>query len=111
VRYDVTWPETSLPVHAPHVAFRILLVAPEGGPRSEITLTMPPPQTIPREVRDRSLFVVPVAASPSPTLALARTYQLLTARAFDRLYDEIWSLLFSGDPRVPLRDPDGEALR
>jgi hypothetical protein len=27
----------------------------------------------------------------------------LTARAFDRLYDEVYTLFFEGNPRVPLR--------
>jgi hypothetical protein len=31
-----------------------------------------------------------------------RIYESMTARAFDRLYDELWSLFFAGNPRVPL---------
>ncbi|HEY8075128.1 MAG TPA: hypothetical protein VIF62_13485, partial [Labilithrix sp.] len=109
VRYDVTWPKTSFAVHAPEIAFHIRFLGPDGTGAPEITLTMPPPQTMPTDTRERSLFLVPLASSTDESVA--RGYQLLTARAFDRLYDEIWSLFFSGDPRVPLRDPTSEAGR
>jgi hypothetical protein len=37
-----------------------------------------------------------------------RFYDAMSARAFDRLYDEIYGLFFEGDPRVPLREPPPE---
>lgn len=37
-------------------------------------------------------------------------YKSLTARTYDRLYDELHAMFFKGDPRVPLRD-DEEALK
>jgi len=59
-------------------------------------LTMTPPATPPTAVRERSLFVVPQGE--------ASVYPLLTARAFDRLYDELYGLVYAGNPRVPLRE-------
>ena len=52
----------------------------------------------PTAVRERSLLVVPQGE--------ASVYPLLTARAFDRLYDELYGLVYAGDPRVPLRDSE-----
>ncbi len=109
VRYEVTWPKTRLAIHAPQIVFHVRFLGPDGTGAPELTLTMPPPETMPIDTRERSLFVVPLASSSEASVA--RGYQLLTARAFDRLYDEIWSLLFSGDPRVPLREPQGEVGR
>ena len=59
-----------------------------------------------------------VSASAAPldearTLADAGTLDanvvpLVTARAFDRLYDELYGLFFAGDPRVPVRAGDDD---
>jgi len=38
--------------------------------------------------------------------AAATLHKLLTARAFDCLYDELYGLVYAGDPRVPLHDAD-----
>jgi len=98
VKIDVTWPASptfrrvGLAVHAPTIAFEVALHGEAINDVASFRLTMPPPETPPVAVRPRSLFV------PEPN-----AYSLLTARAFDRLYDELYGLFFRGDPRVPLR--------
>jgi hypothetical protein len=100
VRYEVTWPKP----HAPQIAFHVVF---SGFSRDHVEadtavdLTMPPPAVMPKELRDRSIFLVPKSEP-----GLARDAQLLTARAFDRLYDEIYALFFEGNPRVPLRETE-----
>lgn len=61
------------------------------------SLSMAPPDSPPNAVRERSLFVVPSQGESAIP-------PLLTARAYDRLYDELYGLFFMGDPRVPLRE-------
>lgn len=61
-------------------------------------LTVPPPHDPPVGLRPKSLFVVEL----DPNGHDQRVYSAMVARAYDRLYDEIWSLFFTGDPRVPL---------
>jgi len=124
VKIDVTWPsaptwsceshDTSsrcslrkrpgLAVHAPTFAFEVALHGEAINDAASFRLTMPPPDAPPSSVRPRSLFVVPSETSGA-TLD-ANVYPLLTARAFDRLYDELYGLFFRGDPRVPLRLDD-----
>lgn len=53
-------------------------------------------------LRPRSVFTV---AEGGPR----RAVDLMTARAFDRLYDELFGLFFPGDPRVPLADESAKA--
>ena len=59
-------------------------------------LRMPAPAAKLERVRPRSLFEV------TPALGERRAIDLLTARAFDRLYDEVYGLFFPGDPKVPI---------
>ena len=114
VKIDVTWPaaptwpceshDTSsrcslrsragLAIHAPTIAFAVALHGEAINDVASFRLTMPPPEAPPVAVRPRSLFVVGRESD---------VYPLLTARAFDRLYDELYGLFFRGDPRVPLR--------
>lgn len=61
------------------------------------SLTMPAPEVAPTDVRERSVFRLDDGAAPS-----ARVYGAWTARAFDRLYDEIYGLFFAGAVKVPL---------
>ncbi len=78
VRFDVTlevWPRR-----------------PEG-----FSLTLPAPEGAPTRTRERSVFRVDDAAK-----APARALAAFTARAFDRLYDELYGLFFRGDVKVPL---------
>lgn len=110
VRVDVRWPATptwrraGLSVHAPTFAFEITLRGEAINDVASFRLTMPPPESPPVAVRPRSLFVVPRDSDGSaldPSVVA-----LLSARAFDRLYDELHGLFFRGDPRVPLRLDD-----
>ena len=110
---SATWRAPALVVHAPTIAFEVALHGVTGSATdvASFLLTLPPPEAPPTSVRPRSLFVV---AGASGTGGLgdggstldASVYPLLTARAFDRLYDELYGLFFRGDPRVPLRDDD-----
>lgn len=59
-------------------------------------LRMPAPSKKLDRVRARSLFEV--QAAPEDRHAV----DLVTARAFDRLYDELYGLFFPGDPKVPI---------
>lgn len=63
---------------------------------SQFRLSMPAPKGK-AALRPRSLFSAP-PANDSPDAQIAR----LTARAFDRLYDETYGLFFPGDPVVPI---------
>lgn len=113
IRIETTWPksptwkigETS--VLAPALAFEVSL---RRAPSSEVVsfrLVVPPPDAPPASVRPRSLFVVERDRGDEA----ASTYRFLEARAFDRLYDELYGLFFGGDPRVPLRtEEEGTGL-
>lgn len=69
-----------------------------GAKPTTFRLTLPPPDAPLTAPRVRSLYTIDASAGrPS------REAQLLSARAFDRLYDEVFGLFFGGDPRVPLR--------
>jgi len=61
------------------------------------TLTLPAPDKPIESVRNRSLFAISEFTVPDERRRLA-----LFARAFDRLYDEVFGLFFLGDPVVPL---------
>jgi hypothetical protein len=71
-------------------------------PRADVAglafqLRMPKPDKPLTTVRDKSLYRLSADGDPKlvPSSALA-------ARAFDRLYDELYGLLFVGNPKVPL---------
>ena len=64
---------------------------------ARFTLTLPPPTASLDSVRDRSLFSLPMDLNPE-----TRHRLVLDARAYDRLYDELFGLFFTGDPIVPL---------
>jgi hypothetical protein len=108
VRIDTTWPTAptwkrhDLALYAPKLVFDVTLRGEAINDIASFHLVMPPPDAPPTAVRPRSLFVVATATDAS-------VYPLLSARAFDRLYDEIYGLFFRGDPRVPLRDDEDEA--
>lgn len=68
-----------------------------GAPLAQaFHLAMPAPERPLVSVRPRSLFHL--ADTNGPT----RDVDLVTARAFDRLYDEVFSFFFPGNPVVPL---------
>jgi hypothetical protein len=81
------------------VTYTFDVTMPAGPAGAGFRLTMPPP-TAPLQLRIRSLYTLD-GTEP-------RSEQLLTARAFDRLYDEVYGLFFGGDPRVPLEEGGGE---
>ncbi len=60
-------------------------------------LTLPPPDEARETTRERSLFRIDETAP-----LVTRVYGAFTARAFDRLYDELYGLFFSGEVKVPL---------
>ncbi len=108
VKIDMTWPlkptwtsdgHGSEAVHAPKITFDVALHGAAITDVATFRLTLPPPDAPPTSVRPRSLFVLPRDAT---------VYALLEARAFDRLYDELYGLFFRGDPRVPLREEEEE---
>lgn len=113
VRIDVawpaapTWPRSGLGVRAPRIVFDVTLrgeASPGGAAAAAFHLTMPAPDAPLAAVRTRSLFVVRAGAADETA------YALVGARAFDRLYDEIYGLFFRGDPRVPLREEEPPAV-
>lgn len=78
IRFDVTlevWPRR-----------------PEG-----FSLTLPPPEVATERTRERSVFRIDDAAP-----AERRVLAAFTARAFDRLYDELYGLFLRGEVKVPL---------
>jgi hypothetical protein len=110
VKIGMTWPQVptwsgaGLAIHAPTFAFEVTLRGEAIDDVASFRLTMPPPESPPTAVRARSLFVVP--GETGGAALDPRVVPLLSARAFDRLYDELYSLFFRGDPRVPLRLDD-----
>ena len=117
LKIDVSWPSTptwkrpGLVVYAPKIVFDLALRGEAIDDVASFHLTMPPPVVAPAQVRARSLFIV--GSAEVGTLADAGTLDanvvpLVTARAFDRLYDELYGLFFAGDPRVPLRAGDDD---
>lgn len=95
-------PGGRLAVYPLRFSFEVALRSGEGV-ASKFLLSMPPAAEPSQSVRPRSLFVLGGAAAPAGTFD-ERAYGAQTARAFDRLYDEIHALFFAGDPRVPLRE-------
>lgn len=100
------WPETGtngepFPIHELEVVFKATLVE-DGRTIDAFTLTMPPPPNPFMETRPKSLFRLPGGPFTVPTRFDERVYYAMTARAYDRLYDEVWSLFFEGDPIVQL---------
>jgi hypothetical protein len=69
----------------------------EGGGDIAFHLTMPKPSAPVVTLRDKSLFRLSADGDPSVLSSSA-----LAARAFDRLYDELYGFLLRGSPRVPL---------
>ena len=116
LKIDVTWPTTptwkrpGVAVYAPKIVFEVTLHGEAVNELASFRLTMDPPAAPPTRVRPRSLFeVVSDDAAGADGGALdPSVVPLLTARAFDRLYDELYGLFFAGDPRVPLRIDDDE---
>ncbi len=105
-----TWNRPGLAVYAPRFVFTVTLRGEALDELASFRLTMDPPATPPTTLRPRSLFVVPVIVDGKDAAALdGNVVPLLTARAFDRLYDELYGLFFSGDPRVPLQAGDDES--
>jgi hypothetical protein len=113
---DKTWTRPANPearlgretyvVRAMNVVFDVTL---RGTSRETagFRLTMPPPDAPSMVTRSRSLFVLGGAPAREGTFD-DRVYAAMTARAFDRLYDEVYGLFFEGDPRVPLREGEEE---
>lgn len=110
IDYAVTWPTRSIvprrgvpretiEVALVNVVFDVKLVGPEKSGKASFRLTMPPPERLQMQRRAQTVF--PTTIEDDGTFD-ERVYESLTARAFDRLYDEIWSLFFTGNPRVPL---------
>jgi hypothetical protein len=119
LKLDVSWPSSptwkrsGLVVYAPKITFDVALHGEAVDDVASFHLTMPPPAVAPAQVRTRSLFIVASADADAGALADAGTLHenvvpLVTARAFDRLYDELYGLFFAGDPRVPLRSNENE---
>jgi hypothetical protein len=111
VSYVVSWPRGATwertemgkrsVVHGITMAFDVTLRGSLGwSEAAQFRLTMPAPREPITELRDRSLYALPLQAKAFDE----RAYPAMTARAFDRLYDEIFELFFAGDPRVPIAE-------
>lgn len=88
---------TDAPLVSVETTFDVTLRGPPGEER--FTLTMPPPERGLRTVRERSIFSAPTGTPYEQADAA------LTARAFDRLYDEVHGLFFEGPIVVPVEEP------
>ena len=102
VKIDVSWSpapwkSAALAVHAPTYVFDVVLRGEAVNDVASFRLSLPPPAAPQVEVRPRSLFEVKHDEGVHP---------LLSARAFDRLYDELHTWFFRGEPRVPLAPPE-----
>ncbi len=91
-------------LHGVEVVFDVRLEAPRGAGRATFRLTMPPPERPSMALRPRSIFRDLVVDDGTFD---ERAYDAMAARAFDRLYDEVYGLFFEGDPRVPLHGTPG----
>lgn len=98
-----TWKVGDAAVHAPTYVFDVALVGEGTAAPVTFRLTMPAPEAPPSSLRPRSLFLSSTPAGKGDA------YALLSARAFDRLYDEIYALFFRGDPKVPVRTDEETA--
>lgn len=110
VDYGVSWPKSwtvrrrgalgeTMNVMALNVVFDVKLVGPNDSGTASFRLSMPPANKLTMAHRAQSIF--PSNLEDDGTYD-ERVYESMTARAFDRLYDEIWSLFFAGNPKVPL---------
>ena len=104
VRYNVSFPN-KIPVPGSDeqvvgvkIGFDVALHG-QDNRKASFVLTMSPPEKAPTELRTRSLFLLGSSAGAPED----RPYRVMTARAFDRLYDEMYGLFFAGEVRVPLR--------
>jgi len=113
VKLDVHWPKSPTwklargALYVPTYQFDVALRDALGAEAESFRLTVPPAEQPTTKLRDRSLFVVsgrPVADGELDP----RLPAFASARAFDRLYDELYGLVFDGDPRVPLRESPDE---
>jgi len=99
VRYVVrkpTTPDAPPLASLPEIRFDATV---EVWPKKPVgfALTMPPPAVPGAALRERSLFRVDEDAPP-----YERIVATWSARAFDRLYDELYALFFAGPVKVPL---------
>ncbi len=100
VRYEVRRPSPrsiqGANVALAEVRFDVTL---EVWPKKPVgfSLTMPPPEHAAETTRERSLFRI-----DDTTPLTARVQGALSARAFDRLYDELYAMFFRGAVKVPL---------
>ena len=103
IEYTVTQHATKWPgdVHPEDFSFDVHLSSVDEKAIDGFTLHFPAAAEPPTKLRERS--VIPTPASPLSAAEVVNDAQ--TARAFDRLYDEVWSLFFDGDPIVPLKEP------
>jgi hypothetical protein len=110
VEYAVEYPKTftvrrrgtpgeTITVEGVRVVFEVRLVGPDESGTASFRLTMPAPDKLAMAHRPASIFVSTLEDDGTYD---ERVYESMSARAFDRLYDELWSLFFSGAPRVPL---------
>jgi hypothetical protein len=98
-------PHGKLAVQPVELVFDVSVRGVTGQVVSTFHLTMPRPAEAQMSVRLRSLFILDGAPAPPGTFD-TRVYGSMSARAFDRLYDELHGLFFEGDPVVPLRAVD-----
>jgi hypothetical protein len=83
------------------MTFDVKLIGVDQATVRTFRLTMPPPSARLTHTRDRSLFSLGDHAADA---------DLVYARAFDRLYDELFGLFFKGLPVVPIPN-EGEVDR
>lgn len=98
IAYDLTWtPKSYGP--AISIVFDVTVHVPgdplDGRPKTTFRLTMDPPTERLATTRTMSLFTI---SEPDHVV-----FDAMVARAFDRLYDEVFGLFFRGSPRVPLK--------
>ncbi len=98
VAYEVSWPPNDGLISSMTVVYDVTFHG--AGESAAFRLTMPPPKEPIADVRSQSIFSI-----PRTTKGEERILYATTARAFDRLYDELWSLFFAGQPRVPVAAP------
>ena len=98
---DIEQSRRSPPNDPTHEGLRFVVSALSYGNDvgNAFTLDVPDPQTPLQALRDHSVFEEHYLLS----IPGARTYDV--ARAYDRLYDELYGMFFPGDPRVPMRQP------
>jgi hypothetical protein len=102
-------PRGRLAVQPLEFVFDLTLHGVSGEVVATFHLTMPPPAEPSMGERPRSLFVIDETPAPPGTFDM-RVAASMSARAFDRLYDELHGLVFEGDPVVPLRQGEKSQL-